>query len=349
MLIGIYSDAHCRRTSSILPLYTNSGIYTVRLQMIVDTYEWMYGLFSDLHVDLIVNCGDTFDSNIIQSDELTAMSEALSKSYGTREIIISGNHEVLDSNGLFEACNIFKNGYTEVYNKPKKIDDMISVIPYCNTDLLTTDVLRSISNKIAFTHIDIKGSELRPDYVLPTGIEAELLAEYFDVVINGHIHTPETLKTTKSRIINIGSVTGLSFSDSPEYTPSVCVFNTDSGIISRYENPHTVLFRKIRVDTTFELAQFLKQCDSGHKYNHKYAMKILCPYAIRDNVRDILNESEDVIAHRIVTDSRHDGKVLVHKELHTDRDIKEEFYKFLEQEENIKYPVSEYKKVLSEV
>ena len=109
LILGIYSDVHTVNKSSIMPYHSTDSKYSVRLQMIIDTFKWMYNVFENEHVDVICNCGDLFDSHIVRAEELNAISDCYRYSKGTREIHIIGNHEIFDNNRNFYSTAMLKN------------------------------------------------------------------------------------------------------------------------------------------------------------------------------------------------------------------------------------------------
>ena len=305
-LIGIYSDPHIGYTSSILPLYSDTGKYTTRLSMILDTYKWMYKVFEENHVDLIFNGGDTCDKNILRSEEITALSDAYSYSKGTREVSILGNHEILDINRNYSSVATLKNyPFIDIYTDPCivsniKLDDgtSIAVLPYMKADDVTADLLKSIKADILLSHIDIRGSHLRIDYTADTGVDPELLAEYFGLVINGHIHTYEVIPSSKNKVINIGSCTSGSFSDDNHYIPGIAIYDTVTKQFKRFDNPYAILFRRMSVSSLSDLMSKIKQYNNGYKYS----FRITAPYDIADDIRNYISKLDYVVAYRVVGD-----------------------------------------------
>ena len=76
MKLGIVADMHLAYTSSILPIYKKDSIHTTRLQYMIDTVKWYTKLFEEQGCDYIINLGDLTDSNILRSEEITALAEA---------------------------------------------------------------------------------------------------------------------------------------------------------------------------------------------------------------------------------------------------------------------------------
>lgn len=359
MKLGIYSDVHACVTSSIMPNHCNDSKYSVRLQMIIDTFKWMYEQFENEKVDVICNCGDLFDRHTVRAEELNAVSDAYKYSHGTKEIHIVGNHEILDANRNFYSTALLSNfPFITICDKPIKLDDTISVLPYMRTEEITDSLLRCLKNKVLLSHIDIMGSHLRADYIMDTGVNCELLAEYFDMTINGHLHTAEKMDTTKNQVWNIGSVTSSSFSDSNDYIPSICIYDTDTKKLKRINCPYAILFRRMTITS---LKDLLNKLDNLNKITHgnpninngkyKYILRITAPYDIKEKVRDIIKSDDNIIASKIIVtvDSNTVIQTVKTDKIDTVQDMKKEFSKFLDTQSTLKYPINLYKSILEDI
>jgi len=356
--LGIYSDVHACIASSILSNHSLDSKYSVRLQMIIDTFKWMYDVFEKENVDLICNCGDLFDSHTVRAEELSAISDAYKYSKGVPEIHILGNHEILDVNRNFYSTAMLKNfPFITVYDSPQVINDTISVLPYMKVDEITNELLRSLKNKVLLSHIDIMGSHLRADYIMDFGVNPEYLAEYFNFTINGHLHTAEKLDTTQNTIWNIGSVTSLSFADNSNYIPSICIYDTDTNKLIRINNPYSILFRKITAHTVKDLIDKLNKIMSEKHGindifdgNYRYVIKVNSTYDMKDKMVDVLKSYNNIIAYK-VTISSSDNTIIKSKPVKIDtvQDVKGEFKKFLNTVESLKYPINLYDNILQEM
>lgn len=353
MKIGIYTDLHCSYTSSILPINTQGTKFSTRLQMIIDTGEWLNNLFNSNGVDMIINGGDTCDSNILKSTEITALSEFFKKfDGGIPHYVITGNHEILDDESEFHATSIL-DGLPNIYviSKPKKLNDCVSVLPYRKDTEVSNELLKSLSNKLLVSHIDIMGSSLRAEYIMDSGVSPELLAEYFDFVANGHLHTAERVNTSKNTVYNIGSVSSVSFVDNNGYIPSAVIYDTDTGKLERFCNPHAILFRKINVGSVSELINVV----TGMNSSYRYVIRVTCPYDCRDDIRNFLSGRENVLSYRVVSNNQGktvnlSGDSLLVKNLDRRSDMKSEFVKFLNSNpDSMKYPMKEYMEVLGNI
>lgn len=361
MKIGIITDIHASFTSSIMPIHKEGSIYTTRLQMVIDSIKWSQNLFKEKGVDLVVNIGDLFDNHIVRAEELTAVSEAY---YSTDidEIYVLGNHETLDVNRKFHSSSILENfDHVTVVSHPSVINYKgynLSILPYMSPDMIKPDVLNNIKGNILFSHIDIRGSHLRPDYTAEFGVEPEMLSMYFNHVFNGHIHTAERILPEKGYDIrNVGSLTSTSFSDSNEYVPSAHIYDTDTNEFVSYQNPYAILFRRFSANSIKEVI------DKLERYNNqfKYILRVTVPYDIREETSKIVESKSNVITSRIISDISKENKDFKNLEITESinsvksDNIKVEFLNFLKydyeevNQEILKYPYEQYLEVISGV
>lgn len=350
MKILIYSDLHCSLNSSILPMFSDlcdfDEKFSTRLNMIIKTGIWLSELAKKEKVYCIINGGDTFDSTVVKAEELEAIVKFFDQfsNLNIPQYVLVGNHEKV--NEKFNASEIL-SGYQNVtvVSKPEKLNDYVSVLPYVDAAEITGEMLKEISNKILVSHIDIQGSCLRDSYILDSGVNPELLAEYFEFTANGHLHTAEKLETSKNQVWNIGGVSSISFVDNQEYLPSCVIYDTKTNTFERYENPHSILFRRYTINTLKELMSIL----TGLKKS-KYSYALMVKYANYDQKLDIqklLDKTKNVIAYKLVNvyvDLAKADKAAVISEV-TSVNIQEKFEEFLDSVD-LKYEKKDYLKVL---
>lgn len=353
--ILIYTDLHCSYNSSILPLYQDTedkelSKYTVRLRMIIETGRWLAELASSHNVDCIVNGGDTFDSTIVKAEELEAIYKFFSyfDNLGIPHYVVVGNHEKV--NERFNASEVL-SGYKNVIvcDKPSKINDVLSVLPYMDAEDITEDLLKSIQNQMLVSHIDIKGSMVREGMSLETGIRSELLADYFSFVANGHLHMAQKLNTTKNEVWNIGSVSSISFADSESYTPSAVIYDSDTNKFERIFNPYAILFRRVEVSTVNDLKNFLNSLNEDrfrYVFNVKYSN-----YEDKQEMSDLLDSHKGIITYKLLNSyTSSENATIENVEVNnlSDIDIKAKFTEFLETID-FKYDRKYYDEILSQI
>lgn len=343
MLVGIYTDAHCSYTSSILPLHCEGSKYTTRLQMIIDTFRWMYDLFDAYDVDLIVNCGDLFDSFKLRAEEVSAMAEALQFSKGISEIHVLGNHEVLDKRRNFYATALLNNySHIDVVTVPTKLDNGLSFLPYMTTDE-ASECIPWLSNKILFSHIDVKGSLVTPTYELDTGVDSTSLGCYFDLVMNGHLHSPQSLNKV---VHNVGACTSLSFSDNSDYTPHICILDTETLERRYFQNPYAIRFRKLDSGIDSLRTHLLS---SGR--DNREVIRITVPASKRAEAEELLKSDSNVVTYRITSEVEavETPDILQPSKLDLKGDIASKFVEFLSISNDLNYPIENYLSVVAEL
>lgn len=295
MLVGIYSDSHFSVASSVLNK-TSGQKYSARLDLLVDSFRWMYEQFDKEGVEMIINAGDLIDSDFIKAREGSALAEALS--YGGRvpEYHIVGNHEKEDKNNKYTSVSLLdKNRSSVVVTEPTKLNDEISLLPY--TSDLESINLEELSNKILISHMNYEGMSLGR-ITLSTGLNMDYVLSNFQLVLNGHIHTAGSYKS--GRILNIGSMFGQGFDDNYELSyPCIMILDTDTLKTRRIVNPYAVIFMKYKSSSVSDLT---KQIKPLAKISNPACVKVEVPQAIRDSVRDYLeskSEEYGIIATRI--------------------------------------------------
>lgn len=318
--------------------------------MIIETGRWLAELASSHNVDCIVNGGDTFDSTIVKAEELEAISKFFSyfDSLGIPHYVVVGNHEKV--NERFNASEVL-SGYKNVIvcDKPSKINDVLSVLPYMDAEDITEDLLKTIQNQMLVSHIDIKGSMVREGMPLETGIRSELLADYFSFVANGHLHMAQKLSTTKNEVWNIGSVSSISFADSESYAPSAVVYDSETNDFERIFNPYAILFRRVEVKTVDDLKNFLNSLNEDrfrYVFNVKYSN-----YEDKQEMSDLLDSHKGIITYKLLnTYSSSENATIENVEVNdlSDIDIKAKFTEFLETVD-FKYDRKYYDEILSQI
>ena len=346
MKIGIYTDIHCAITSSILPLHTPNSEYTTRLQMIVSTFKWMYSLFEQQNVDLIVNCGDLFDSYNVRAEEISAMGDALSFGGKIPEIHILGNHEILDKQRKFNAVALLDNySHISVISDPMRLSNKLSFLPYCDADT-ASEVVPYLSNDILFSHIDIRGSYVTPQHALDTGVSPSRLQDNFKRVINGHLHSPQTFGEC---VHNIGASTSLSFSDNSDYIPRVSILDTRSLKLEYFDNPFAIRFCKLDNATSDSVMKLIESSDN------QLCVRVKCKVDEVPSITGLLKkniDAEKVVAYRIISigdNSTHIEIPEVPAIIESVYDVEGKFREFLSSRDDLKYSLSEYIDVLNDI
>lgn len=308
MKIGIYSDVHISRNSSIMPTYLNDNdILTTRLRMCSDSLEFMHSIFKKEKVNLIVNCGDTFNAHTVSADELSVYSNYNYKYNNPneddyiKEITLVGNHDMYNEtfNTMYVKFNNViqcDNPYYEYY--PGECE--LGFISYEDDINKFKEKLNVIINhmlpekkclRVLFMHGDINGSKLFGTKRIENRISRQWLLEHFDIIINGHIHGHEIIydsMETNKKIINIGSLTTHSFSDVDDHLGACYILDTNTGKIERFINPYQILFKSYEINTLDDINKVcgilgrLFEIDNNFKYEKNLILRLKCRYALKE-------------------------------------------------------------------
>lgn len=353
MKIILYSDVHISRTSSILPIHSDNYKYTYRQNMILQLSTFITELCDKYKPDMIINLGDTFDNHTITSYDVDVASEFF---YNFRQLniphlVIVGNHEMVNQD--YNAIKLLNNiSNITVIDKPctiqtnalgLNIPDKLNLafLPYCDYKQLDDYP----QGDYLFSHIDIEGSSIRRNIILPVGVSQEKLNKNYKLVFNGHIHKPSIM----GNIVNVGSCTTHSFSDDDQTVPQCYLFDTNTLNLQAFKVTVCPLFRKYVIDNESQLIDILRSLDK----EYKYVLHITCPYNIKDVVKSILDSSDFVLNSRlniIVNNKEDELKEYEQEDLNNltlNTDIDKTFKSFLDTVE-LKYPKDLYYEVLNQ-
>lgn len=348
MRIFIYSDLHISKTSSILPLVSANHKYTYRQNMILELGKYIADIIDEEKPDLIINLGDTFDQHTISSYDITVASEFFNcfRLLNIPHLVVVGNHEMMNYD--FNAIKLLNNiNNITVISEPCTIhtellfpiQDRIelAIMPYMEYK----DILELPKGSFLFSHLDIAGIKIRDNVELENGVDIKTLSDY-KLVFNGHIHK----SSIKNNVISVGSVTTHSFSDDNNSVPQCYIFDTDTLDLKTFKPKMCPLFRKFEVHNDIsELQSYIDELDKSYKY----ILQVTCAFDLKESVKDLLQNNENVIAHRLnVKVGNNSVMKPTNVEILPNIDIKKSFSDFLNTTE-LKYPKSMYDRILEEV
>ena len=345
MKIFLYSDLHISRTSSILPSSSDTR-YTYRQQMIINTGKYLADIIDQEKPDLIINLGDTFDQHTITSYDVDVASEFFKcfRMFNIPHLVLVGNHEMVNQN--FNAIKILGNiNNITVISEPCSVNtnviipnqnnEELAFLPYCDY----RDVEELPKGKFLFSHQDIQGSIIRGDFAMPNGLTNEQLKQY-QLVFNGHIHKSSII----NNVVNVGSITTHSFSDDENCVPQCYIFDTNTMDLKTFKSNICPLFRKVNINNSIkELKSVINEFDT----NYKYLIHCVCPFEIKEDVKNYLNNEQKILNSRInvrITKTQEEDKVET-VNLKSNIDITQTFKEFLDTVE-LKLPKEYYDNVL---
>lgn len=351
MRIFLYSDLHISKSSSILPNSSLNDKYTFRQNMIIETGKFLASIIDEYKPDCIINLGDTFDQHTITSYDIDVASEFFKcfRYFNIPHLVLVGNHEMVNYN--FNAIKILSNiDNITVISEPCVVSSdlafntnehiNLAFLPYMEQK----DILEFPQGDFLFSHIDIQGSKIRGNVELQDGATEQDLSKY-KIVFNGHIHK----SSVKSNVVNVGSITTHSFADDSECVPQCYIFDTQTLDFKAFKSNICPLFRQANVSSVEELDKYLQHLDKSFKY----ILHVTCPYDIKQDVKELLHNSDLVLNNRLSINTENkceDPNNQVNQQIISDNiDVKQSFLTFLSKCDDLKYPKSLYETVLEGV
>lgn len=359
--IGIYSDVHISRTSSILPLFGNEeDVYTYRLKCCSDSIIEAYNYFKNNNVDVVINCGDTFNANSLTSDEQTTYVNTLKNIYNSfdsetlpfLDITLVGNHDKF--NNIFNACSLLQLTTSSRLINDYFYFDRDDCDCYCISYFDSDDFINRIesmlqnypkqhSKSILFMHGDINGSKLTGCKTIENRISRKYLTSNFDIVINGHIHCNDVIyDKDDKKVINIGSLTSHSFADSNDHVPAFYILDTEDLSIVQIKNLNVPVFKSYNIYSHHDLDNMI---DELNKCNNKIILKIKCPYDFKDYINDNIKNNKNIIKIKFII--TYDNKQKIESVnsnvlIKSNNSIEEQFINFLKNREDLKDNIDTY-------
>lgn len=294
MIIGIYTDAHFSVNSSILTGKAEGTGLSKRLDCLVKSFEWIYKKFDEKKVELIINCGDMTDSDVLRAEENSALAKALSYSRKVPEIHLLGNHDIKDASRNFSSIELL-SGYPfirVIRNLEEESINGLKLIfaPFTDREKDKVQINRTARDCcepcVLFSHLAYKGYGLW-DLLAQEGLNKDILLENKNLrrIFNGHIHQALDME----RYHQIGSLAGGSFSDSYKNGyPGIIVYDTETDTLERISNPFSFLF----INRSFSSSSEVNECLRSLPGNRRCLLAKV-PLNLRDSMIAYLEDHKE--------------------------------------------------------
>ena len=303
MKICIYADPHWSRYSSILK--NRKDKYSVRLDNLIQSVNWVQELAKNNHCDKILCLGDFFDRNNLLAEEIDALKEI--KWANIPQTFLVGNHEIVSTSDSYSSTQLFTSMGFEVIGKnciEITDDTLIAYIPYSteeNRESLS-DCFDRVYNhyeysflpnkKIIFSHNDIKGIQYGK-YESKIGYDLTEIEDNCDLFINGHLHNAGVLND-KGTIINLGNLTGQNFNeDGFNYQHYACILDTETLQLDYYVNPYAIYFYKITIEDENDIYKL-------NSLNKNSVVEIRVIEHLINKVKEVLKNLDNIITYRTI-------------------------------------------------
>lgn len=264
MKIMVVGDVHWSEYCSIVR--KQGANYSVRLEGLINSVNWVEHLASTQECDNVVYLGDFFDKALLNANEITALKE-IRWSELIPHYMLVGNHEIVNTDTSNSTLHYFSNyEHFFVVDKPSTYtwgSLIVTFIPYIteNSRKDLREYLPDIPNvkHLIFSHNDIAGLQMGP-WLSDVGFGLEEISEFDGMYFNGHLHNNMLVS---NNIINVGILSGRDFGENAlKYKHYVYIYDTETGKLDTYENPYAFNFIKLDWVDCFKMG-----VHSTHEYD----------------------------------------------------------------------------------
>ena len=298
----IYADPHWSSYSSILR--SRGDKYSLRLENLIKTINWIESEARTQNCDAVVCLGDFFDKCDLTSEELTALQQIVWSD--KLHYFIVGNHEMGRSNLEFSSTHLFTLcPNTHIVDRVSGFDlennVTIAFLPYIlenNREPLEKYLFQIPQHNdiIVMSHNDISGIQMG-QYLSRDGFSIDEIENNCKLFINGHLHNGTTIG---NKIINLGNITGQNFSeDAYQYQHQYMILDTTDQSISYKENPYALKFFKL------DLSRKTERGDIEEVLNYLPPNSVITVKVNSDNcqlVKDCITEYSTILESRCIID-----------------------------------------------
>lgn len=278
MRFGIFSDAHLG-VSKFRKLTNLQNTYSL---INYEAFKEALSIIKDKNVDGIIIPGDLFHSpnpsvqSIVVANELSKLHIPI--------YLLGGNHDYSQRDNIigYHPFHLINGDNLECIVDDCKFYDFIdcdlTMIPYKSLNAETFKkiykgkLINKSKKSILAIHgyVDLNSNNSQnnsedSEYALPKEIAAN-----YDLVISGHVHIPQLIKTESTTILTPGSLMPSNQSNSNTLKPSVYIYDSSNGdidIINLKNSP------KIHNIITNDINQELQKISESEFNNDLYFIK----------------------------------------------------------------------------
>ena len=307
MKLCYYTDPHWSQNSSIIR--GRGECYSTRLENLIQSINWVEHLAQCCGCSWIVCGGDFFDSNTLNSEELSALKEI--EWSPMIHIFLTGNHETNVSSLDFAASDVFNLCPNSiVISKPEcnvatGTSTEFAFLPYIlERDRKSIEEYfgpRTNHKRILFSHNDLKDVQYGA-FLSTEGFTIEDVHNNCDLCLNGHIHHSGYVS---QKILNGGNLTGQNFTeDATKFEHCAFIVDTETLSVTPYANPFAFNFYKIDLTDKLSVYDCLVTLDNL-KSNSIVTVK--CSEHIATELRQVLDTRANITEYRLIVE--HDIKI----------------------------------------
>lgn len=308
MKILLYTDCHWSERTSVV---TRLGPkYTTRLELLVDSMNWVMRQAEENGCVATICVGDFFDKTRLTAQEITALQD-IRWAESLQHYFLVGNHESEEITLQHSTTEIFKAIKATVISKPVALQFgrlQFHCIPYV-TESVRKPIEEYITNRdsqlkqVIVSHNDIAGINYGP-CLSTVGFSIDEIEANCDLCVNGHIHN---MGFVSKKILNLGSFSAHNFTnDSSKYEYGIWIIDCEECSCQFIENPYSLNFYKLDITSRddFKKVQGLKinavlsiRCDAMHVSELKEYLETLTVKPLESRIvitRDALTGGEEI-------------------------------------------------------
>lgn len=242
------------------------------------------------HIDIL---GDLCnDKNIIYTDAINGFKDIILEFEDIWFLIIAGNH---DKSSIGEtqtsAADIFK-GYANArtLTEPEIIDDCVKVIPWSTK--IITDIREAVGYPIMLSHVGLTEGQLQSGISMATSLRMSDLKK-FKLVLLGHYHKPQQLKTSKTNLYYTGNLMHLNWNDKNEQKRFI-VYDTETLKVQSVALSGFKEFREFIIESKDQIADMMNEANEAKAKGHHVRVRKKIPDEI-ENTEQLVVVEESVI------------------------------------------------------
>lgn len=256
----------------------------------IENYTEVLNKLQNIHgVDMIVDCGDIFDTSTINAVNAKEIKDAF-KNMNIPIHIIRGNHDTLSEVSVASMLDLSNN--ITIHNSVDIVyfnNQSFLFVPYVNSKTELDKNLGFVKEQVnfAFSHLNLTNNFYA---TFSTKIADKYFHKYAEYWFNGHIHTPEIYSSLFGKIYNVGSVSSLTYGD--EHKPCYAIFDTVTLEYKDFYIDNSIIHKTFslqNIDDLQSILDDLKQLYSNNLWN----LRIKIPNSFlteeKDKIKDIIN------------------------------------------------------------
>lgn len=306
MKICLYTDVHWSANSSLVTMagkVIDGKPITKRLELLIDSMNWVEELAVDQNCDLEICLGDFCDKATMSGEEIDALNYI--NWNNLNKYFIVGNHESVRQDLQNSTTNILKFGHANVniITDPELIltadNTALYALPYMTEavrqplDQIMNGLTPTLAAKrIILSHNEIAGINYGA-YTSKLGFSISEIEANCDLFLNGHLHNQQCV--TK-KVWNLGSLSAHNFTnDSFNYKYGAWILDTAKNSMQFFENPASLQFYKLDIEKAADIAVL-----DGIKNNAVLSLRCV-PDLLKDLHEKLSELQNNVITARVIS------------------------------------------------